>query len=481
MRVSSRIAALTVTLVGAAFVAPSVAHAEVSANAGIVVYAHDGDIFSIWPDGSNRTRLTDGPAVDSEPQVAPNGRTIAFVRADGTGSDIQLMNPDGTNVRALTSTDAPERDPVWSPFGDVLVFGRAHEFDQGYGPELAWELFAARVATGDEWRVTTNPTGEDEAPAFSPDGQSLAFQRIEIAVLQAPWIARVDVDGSDYRPLSTGEGTSPTWSWQGQPIAFASFFDDLHVNGIATVHSDGSGYARLVDDMSATWRPLWDHSGDTLAFIGRETPTDSADIYVVDPTNGVHELVTRGAEEATSLLDWGPTDAEILFAADGELYVQDRWGYHPAFDLGPVGDDADWGNAPTGGDRVTVAIRAGASSARSLVYSNGPATLVFGDYDITSAGGRVTSIAGFGSIAGSGSGVADIEFHVAYDPTTSKYSGTFSISDSGNGFGAYVPVHSGKFGIWQNGSAVGGTLYGIKSLSSPNKCFEITFRINDLA
>ncbi len=66
-------------------------------------------------------------------------------------------------------------------------------------------------------------------------------------------------------------------------------------------------------------------------------------------------------------------------------------------------------------------------------------------------------------------------FHITYYPAARQYAGTLDISDFGARFTANIPVHSGRYGISQTGRTVKGTLYGIKSLSTPKKCFLIVF------
>jgi hypothetical protein len=129
---------------------------------------------------------------------------------------------------------------------------------------------------------------------------------------------------------------------------------------------------------------------------------------------------------------------------------------------------------------LDLAVSSGPAWARTLVYSNGPATLTSGEYVVDPTTGHVSSITGIGTIPGLYGGTATVTFNVAYNPATWKYTGTFDISDPGAGFTAHIPVHTDRFGIWQSGNEVKGTLYGIKVLSTPQKCFMIVFDIEDL-
>ncbi len=62
-------------------------------------------------DGSGRIELTNTPGVDdTSPSFSPDGRLIAFVRADGMQEDVWLMNADGSGQVDLTRTAAPNQD-----------------------------------------------------------------------------------------------------------------------------------------------------------------------------------------------------------------------------------------------------------------------------------------------------------------------------------------------------------------------------------
>ena len=250
------------TLATLTLLAPGAAPAGgvVDAAAGRIVYVDGGDIYSIAPDGTDVRQLTTDPADDLQPRVSPNGHEIAFVSERDGNREIYVMAHDGSDQRRLTTDPMPDEYPVWSPLGTTIVFERGHEFDQGYGPELACELFVVNPVDSSVWRLTTNPTGNDFTPSFSPDGQSVVFARIELARLQAYWIASVGLDGGEMTYLSEGGGEdlSPAWGPTGE-IAYVSYQDGT--DQIWLVRPDGTGRRPLVTDFAATARPVWSDSG----------------------------------------------------------------------------------------------------------------------------------------------------------------------------------------------------------------------------
>jgi hypothetical protein len=119
----------------------------------------------------------------------------------------------------------------------------------------------------------------------------------------------------------------------------------------------------------------------------------------------------------------------------------------------------------------------GPKDAKTIAYANA-GDLTSGGYAVDPSTGSPTSIDGTGTIPSTVSGDAAVTFHVTFDAGTSRWTGTAVIDDPGGGFTATIPVHSGRHGITRSGSVVSGTLWGIKALSVPQKCFMIVFAID---
>ena len=75
-------------------------------------------IYSIQPDGTQHTRLTEDEAV--QPAFSPDGEHILF--SGSTGRNIYRMRPDGSDQQRLTSSVRNEYNVVWSPEGTQFAF-----------------------------------------------------------------------------------------------------------------------------------------------------------------------------------------------------------------------------------------------------------------------------------------------------------------------------------------------------------------------
>ena len=74
------------------------------------------DVWVTNADGSNKTRLTDGPEAESSAEWSPDGSKVAFRRTGTQGdNDVWTMNRDGSGQRNLTNSPENEGYLDWRP------------------------------------------------------------------------------------------------------------------------------------------------------------------------------------------------------------------------------------------------------------------------------------------------------------------------------------------------------------------------------
>jgi len=140
-----------------------------------------------------------------------------------------------------------------------------------------------------------NWSREDQGPAFSPDGERIAFVSNRSGNLEI-WVARRDgsqaVQLTSLRAQNTG---TPRWSPDGRRIAFDSWASGS--SAIYVVHS-GGGVPRVVSaEPSGSRMPSWSPDGEWIYFSRGDY--GAREIYKIPAAGGrATRLIRTGAFEA---------------------------------------------------------------------------------------------------------------------------------------------------------------------------------------
>lgn len=111
--------------------------------------------------------------------------------------------------------------------------------------------------------------------------------------------------------------SSPTWSPDGQKLAFVRFVDG--VADIFSINSDGTGLRNLTSSECIELDPAWSPDGQTIAFTRFSNPNVCLDggIYFMDP-DGSNPRVVFLSSSSDADPTWSPDGAQIAFSS--------RWG-----------------------------------------------------------------------------------------------------------------------------------------------------------
>ena len=210
------------------------------------------EIYVMNSDGSGETRLTINAFEDGSPAWSPDGTRIAFVR--GTGSDlgtyeVYVMNADGSSVTQLTNNLVMDVDPDWSPDGDKIAFTSGRDGDD--------EVYVMNADGTGVNRLTTS-ADTDYAPAWSPDGTRIAFTSFRDGNAEI-YVMNADGSGAVRLTSNTAIDELPDWSPTGSQIVFQSARDGDHE--IHVMNADGTGVTQVTSNIKTDMQPAWHGSG----------------------------------------------------------------------------------------------------------------------------------------------------------------------------------------------------------------------------
>jgi Tol biopolymer transport system component len=218
-------------------------------------------------------QLTFDRGEETQPALAPDGKMFAFVKRVGERRHIFLQRIDGRSAIDLTpDSPADDRAPAFSPDGTTIAFRSDRE---GGGIFLMG-------ATGESVRRLTN---RGHNPSWSPDGKSILVaeqETVDPAVVYGLRnIYAVDVATGAMRTLYSGiDSLQPSWSPHGKRVAFwTAQRGDRDIYTI-DANGDASSAVAVTSDSPTEWNPVWSRDGRQLYFLSDREGT--MNIWVVD-------------------------------------------------------------------------------------------------------------------------------------------------------------------------------------------------------
>ncbi|HWM94309.1 MAG TPA: protein kinase [Thermoanaerobaculia bacterium] len=205
------------------------------------------------------SQLTDREGREMFPSLSPDGNYFVYSRLDGGDQDVFLQRVGGGNPINLTAeSPADDSQPAYSPDGQWIAF----RSERGGGG-----LFIMG-ATGESVRRITDFGFQ---PSWSPDSRELAFSTEAVtdpmarSTLRQAW--RVEVATGRRRMVAKGDAAQPSWSPGGYRIALWGIDDDRW--RLWTLPADGGTLTPVLDADEKTnpWSPVWSPDGRHLYFL----------------------------------------------------------------------------------------------------------------------------------------------------------------------------------------------------------------------
>ena len=297
-------------------------HPSFSPDGSQIAFSWDGesgdnqDIYIKVIGAGAPLRLTTDPAQDRTPVWSPDGRYISFVRSSDKESELIVIPALGGHERKVGTVTTPgewSAGPSWSPDGQFLVF------PDRSGLQTSRSIFVFSIANLEKRKLTSPPADAvgDVAPAISPDGRTVAFNRVSAA----GGIHVVPLAGGEPRRVTAEQGwwvERLAWTANGRDLVFASIVGGPESSSsLWRVSASGGTPERLAVGGDDAANPAISIRGNRLAYEQRRQDANIWQIEVPTPTGPAHSAAKRIASTRHEAgPQFSPDGTRIAFHSD---------------------------------------------------------------------------------------------------------------------------------------------------------------------
>ncbi|MBN1679999.1 MAG: PD40 domain-containing protein [Anaerolineae bacterium] len=270
---------------------------------------------AIWPESRGTLTPTaifptSAPTPTPIPDPLRAGGSLVYAMRENGQQDLWAIGVGQTAPLRLTNHAEDDRDPAWSPDGNRIAFSSHRDGN--------WELYVLEINNGAITRLTYTP-GFEGAPSWSPDGVFLVYEGytadtedLDIYIISAD-PNRAASEGALRVTYIPGPDIEPHWSPQGRQIAYVSWRTgnkDIYILDLDNPSEDAAINITNTPDINED-HPAWSPDGNTIAYTAMVNGVEGIYAKPAQQRDADPILVGRG-----KMPTWAPNGSSLVYAFD---------------------------------------------------------------------------------------------------------------------------------------------------------------------
>ncbi len=245
------------------------------------------EISTMDYDGFNQQQVTRDGALAFLPSLSRGGERLAYLSLKSGKSSIDIRSmADRSLITALSFSRGTVSSPAFSPDGQSLAFASSKDSN-------SYQIYVADLSTRRGRQLTNTASVIHTAPRWNPrTSREIAFISDRSGT---PQIYIMDAEGSNVRRVLTqgGNADSPAWSPDGRYLAFAWRPPGASRFNIYLMDIASQQIIELTQNAGNNEGPAWSPDGRHIAFQSDRSGQNQIYLMHVDGT-GVRPVTSRG-------------------------------------------------------------------------------------------------------------------------------------------------------------------------------------------
>lgn len=289
-------------------------------------------------------QLTFGDRSDLSPTWSPDGKTIAFTRADNDKQQIWLLPVNGGEAHVLTKAEHGASNPKWSPDGKKILYTSSIP-QYAIEGKTTWNYERPGRTAGDEPNFKNMKSDEKKKVANSPDGNLTEMRA---------WLAK------------NASESNPRVLYRQNIQAELNLQPDESFTHIFVKELNDQPAVQLTNGLQNFDSPSWSPDGKTIICDSKvlEVHPDrerDSDIWTIDVASKSAKQLLKWTDYSLNGPQYSPDGTMIVFTASttkGRGYAQNQLATATSAGANPMvittSLDRDAGNANWSADSKTI-------------------------------------------------------------------------------------------------------------------------------